>query len=499
MFAFTAYASAPVFLNALLIFPAALLLLPLQASPAKASKSKSKTVSKETGGAIHQNGKEGSRPKQGELHKGSLIVRPFLTFYRGSMLVATTLAILAVDFPIFPRRFAKVETWGTSLMDLGVGSFVFSAGVVSARAVLREQQLLAESKKEQYAIGIAGRIIKACRHSIPLLVLGLIRLISVKNLDYAEHVTEYGVHWNFFFTLALLPPFVEAVDCLLALVTPASVPSPSASSSESSRTITSPSRLSERSVRYDVIALFIILTYELLLNNTNLLSFILISPRTPTSSLLAKNREGVFSFFGYLAIFLSGRSTGILVCQFQLTKAKSATVLPKGTSTQRIEASKIHEERRKVIIPLLALRAITYSTLYWSTSSVYILNLTVSRRLANLPYVLWIIAFNDAQLLLFALIEAVGPSYTFSTTKSSIEDDTNIQPASEIASKIMTAFNKNGLVIFLIANLLTGLVNLSINTLDMGNTSAMGVLLVYAAIVTGVAVGLDYAKLHIKI
>ena len=96
------------------------------------------------------------------------------------MMVVTCIAILAVDFRVFPRRFAKVENWGTSLMDLGVGSFVFSGGVVSARSVLKGRN------NQSTKTPLPQRLIASTRHSIPLLVLGLIRLYSVKGLDYAE-------------------------------------------------------------------------------------------------------------------------------------------------------------------------------------------------------------------------------------------------------------------------------------------------------------------------
>lgn len=356
------------------------------------------------------------------------------------MMVVTCVAILAVDFRVFPRRFGKVENWGTSLMDLGVGSFVFSAGVVSARAVLK-------SRASGSQAALLQRLVGSVRHAIPLLVLGLIRLWSVKGLDYAEHVTEYGVHWNFFFTLGLLPPFVEIFDSLVALI---------------------PS--------YEALAMGIAVLYQVLLESTELKKYILLSPRGP--DLLSKNREGVFSFLGYLAIFLAGRGVG-------------TRIIPRGTTPSRSP-----QQARKSVLVSLTLQALFWSTMFFFNSSYafgYGANIMVSRRLANMPYVLWVSAFNSAQLLMFCLIETV----LFPTVHRTTDKAGEAERASFATSPILHAFNRGGLAIFLVANLLTGAVNLSVPTLDVNAPVAMVILVAYAAILTGLALALD--KFNIKL
>lgn len=117
--------------------------------------------------------------------------RPIIGCFRAYVLISTVICILAVDFVIFPRRFAKAETYGSGLMDIAVGEFIFSNAIVSP-----------ESRSVQLnQTGFISAVLKSFKSSLPLLVLGVIRLISVKGTDYQEHASEYGTHWNFFFTL----------------------------------------------------------------------------------------------------------------------------------------------------------------------------------------------------------------------------------------------------------------------------------------------------------
>lgn len=437
LFATTVYSGAPALLNLLLISPAVVLcVLP------------KKHVSVRHEEPSSQAGKDGGKKAQEPASSSTdLPLRAFLTTYRGAMMVITCVAILAVDFKVFPRRFAKAENWGTSLMDLGVGSFVFSAGVVSARAVLKAKTA------GKHRTPFLSRLIRSTLHSFPLIVLGLVRLYSVKGLDYAEHVTEYGVHWNFFFTLALLPPFVETSELLTAWAVPSN----------------------------EVLSLLIVLLYEVALDNSGLKRYIMVSPRG--SDWLSKNREGVFSFIGYFSIFLAGRGTGLRIMPASSPSSKGTKSAAKQEQAWR---------SRRALLRTLTVVSVVWILIFVVSLHYRGLGLRVSRRLANLPYVLWINAFNTAQLLLFCLIETVCFPEAYLNQFSA-----RICNAS--SSKLLQAFNKGGLAIFLIANLLTGLVNLTFNTLDMSSLGSMGILILYMTCLAGVALAFDAFNIKLKL
>jgi len=144
--------------------------------------------------------------------------QPYLTLTRTTVNIFTAIAILAVDFRIFPRHLAKTETFGASLMDVGVGAFMMAHGVTSPEA--REQKRNASGTE-----GYSNLIKSTAKGVLPLFALGLVRTFVLKTTGYQEHVTEYGMHWNFFLTIAtvrvssstniILPLFIQIPSMMI--------------------------------------------------------------------------------------------------------------------------------------------------------------------------------------------------------------------------------------------------------------------------------------------
>ncbi|CAG8715796.1 16558_t:CDS:2, partial [Funneliformis caledonium] len=356
-------------------------------SPTKEEQEALKKKSKWEKGSDDEDGLEGLLIKEGldgidgENSKIKLNNRkPFLSVYRASMMMLTCISILAVDFFVFPRRFAKSETFGTSLMDLGVGSFVFSSGIVAAKPFLK--------RPENRFKPLKGQLVKAVKQSFPILSLGFIRLIMVKGVDYQEHVTEYGVHWNFFFTLGFLPIFVTFCRSL------------------------------QKYTRFSIVGLFIAIFYQIALWRFGLEDYIQNAPRT---NIINANREGIASFLGYLSIFLFALDIGHYVLPLD----------PYFAFRQNRQTKKPKPKKLLMIL-------FSWSILFW-TGFVFTLisNIKVSRQMANLSYVFWVISVNTTFLSLFQAVEL----YYFTNYWKVYE---------KTVPNLVEALNDNGLTIFLV-------------------------------------------------
>ena len=352
----------------------------------------------------------------------------YITNYRASMLLITTIAILAVDFPVFPRRLAKTATFGQGLMDLGTGSFVFSAGLVSGEARGR-------------AGGWAARLLPVA----PLVVLGGLRLAAVTASGYHTVVGEYGLHWNFFLSLA-------AVRLLGAAV---------------------PVAVYREPRRCWVAALLLAVGWEALLAGGAQAWLLGDGPRT---GLIQANREGLASCLGLTALYLAGVAWGADLLALAASPASLATA---------------------------AGLLVVWSALMWASLAYSSTILPpASRRLANYNFVTWTVAYNLTLLAGFALIDLAivwvaelqeGRRATKAKSKggkakgrarSLLPSESPPHPALYRAPTIYRAIAANSLPFFLAANLATGAVNLSVATITTSTAPALAILALYLALLS---------------
>jgi len=110
-------------------------------------------------------------------------------------------------------------------MDLGVGSFVFSLGLVAALPFLRQAALPRDASASSLASYLAA-LARTARKTAPLVALGLVRVVMVKGVDYP---------------VRSFPLLAHALDSADALFCRSTSPSTASTGTSSSRSRSCPS------------------------------------------------------------------------------------------------------------------------------------------------------------------------------------------------------------------------------------------------------------------
>ncbi|KAK9122045.1 hypothetical protein Syun_019662 [Stephania yunnanensis] len=299
-------------------------------------------------------------------HEPINYIRKVISSYRVSMMIVTCLCILAVDFKIYPRRYAKTETYGTGLV----------------------------------------------------------------------HVGEYGVHWNFFFTLAAVSILTMTINI--------------------------------HPQYCGFVGLSIIIGYQICLI-CGLNEYLLSKERT--AGIISQNKEGIFSIFEVAAIntgWPSGLAAASWIaaskfyCGYEVLGSLSYwSLLGKQLILWKKFWPKDKQQSLDKLLTVIFDKCIE----------------RVSRRMCNLSYITFILAQNFQVLAILTLIDFIPGK-----RRSVLEE----------------AFNQNLLGIFLLANILTGLVNMQFDTIAASSTTALAILFSYSFILCIAAGFTAYSSIKMK-
>ncbi|XP_034933579.1 phosphatidylinositol-glycan biosynthesis class W protein [Chelonus insularis] len=399
---------------------------------------------------------------------------PFVTNFRALTNILTAICILAVDFRIFPRKFAKTEVYGYSLMDTGVGLFIIANALVAPET--REFDF---SKKISHFRKFTINARNSVKSTAPLLLLGIGRMWAIEYSNYQKHITEYGVHWNFFITLAFVKIFISTVTSAI-------------------------------SSKYSLLSgIWIIAMHEYALSTKGLKEWVL--GNAPRSDFVSANREGLVSVPGYVGLYLIGIAVGRLIyANYHPTDGKIKNPNRRIGIEAKVYGKKLAIEYNKSMILCIKLSVI--APIACGATLLCDRYFGVSRRLANSGYCAWIITLSTAVLTLLLLVEIMIDILIQMTTednsdrskllrtnvngdKSKKEKNRQVKFKEKETTKdesddgvikktpeLFEAVNFNGLIFFLVANLLTGIVNMRIKTLYVSSVYATCLLISYSAI-----------------
>lgn len=384
----------------------------------------------------------------------------YLTLSRAIINLLTAVCILAVDFKCFPRQLAKTETFGFGLMDTGVGLYVYGNGIVAPELFKNAADIRLSRKK----------IKSTLMASLPLIVLGVTRFFVINELDYQQHVSEYGVHWNFFLTLAI----TKVLGTIIIGILPR--------------------------IEHTKYAAIVLVTLHELSLQLGLSSYVIDANNTiKRDNFLNANREGLFSILGYVAIYLASVYVAhVIKCDSDDARPteEAATTATNPTEKDGKLNKSINARQLLKKSFQLALIALVLWKIVYTLKRMF----GVSRRLANMGYVIWIMSIGSSTTAMLMLLEVFYYFVSFeqSTSESEENDPTGTTANPSYAPIILNGIAYNGLLFFLAANILTGIVNLSFQTMLIDSGGALFILCAYMLVLCSITTFLYAKKIKLK-
>lgn len=243
----------------------------------------------------------------------------------------------------------------------------------------------------------------------PLMFLGVLRTVVTRAIGYHQDVSEYGRDLNAFITLGM----TKIIGGIITMAVPPDEP-------------------------FLVPGLIVAMMHEAILQSG--LAKYCLSELVFRSSFFDANREGIVSLGGFVSIYLVSLHIGSLARNKKFTEFKANLM--------------------KMIHITLAAWILTFFCIY---------TVGISRRIANLGYVAWVVSLATSIVCIFSTTFDVIFKLIFKSNRRYIPI-------------LFDVINLNGLVYFIVSNVLTGAVNLFLNPGQRNSFESIIILHVYMII-----------------
>jgi glucosaminylphosphatidylinositol acyltransferase len=332
-------------------------------------------------------------------------------------------------------------------MDIGAGTFVVCSALTSnyarkASSAPLSSSLSSPSSKSSSVF----QKIYFLWQKIAVLLLGVGRLIAVKALNYQEHTSEYGTHWNFFVTLFFIWLITDCIHISCVFMK------------------------WKESYALPIIALATLLGYQYLLLSTPLTDYILTAPRL---TFVSHNREGIFSLFGYVPLYLLTEWYSHFTF-FNNQPSQDQDPPFSSPSPPMSSPSGMSSHRFNFLHNLFSqtqfLSLCGGSAVIFCCYEISLLIQLPSRRVMNLSFVCLVLLVALINLMFLSLTQFISQSLNLPRPAAAASPGSAFEHSSPLTLHL---WNKHQLSLFLIANLFTGAINLMFQTIHMSNEGSL--------------------------